>query len=215
MKTPKIIVDSRERNDELLDTLSDRGVAVDSKMLNVGDFVLSDRVCVERKTISDFESSIIDGRLFDQIKRMKDNYLFPMLIVEGNSSDFRLGSTVMNGALAALYVDHGIVAMSLRDAKETAEMIASIAKREQCGSSHEPSAKGGARAHTAEQLQERIIGNLPGVGPKIAKTLLEHFGSVKGISNASKEELMNVSKVGKKKAELIHTTINSVYKSGA
>jgi ERCC4-type nuclease len=64
------------------------------------------------------------------------------------------------------------------------------------------------------QLQTRIIGNLPGVGPKIARALLEHFGSVKAVSNASKEELMKVEKIGKKKAERIHAAINSDYRSG-
>lgn len=213
MKAPRVIVDSRERNAELLDTLKSNGVIVDSRMLNVGDFVLSDRVCVERKTVSDFESSIINGRLFDQIKRMKEQYQFPMLIIEGDSEDFRLGSMVMNGTIASLYIDHGIVALALRSAKETAEIMTSIARREQCDDSREPSAKGGARAHTTEQLQQRIIGNLPGVGPKIARMLLEHFGSVKGISNASKEELMKVDKIGKKKAERIYSAVNDDYGS--
>ena len=215
MKAPKVIVDSRERNTELLDTLKSNGVVVDSRMLHIGDFVLSDRVCVERKTVSDFESSIMNGRLFDQIKRLREQYQFPMLIIEGDSSDFRLGSMVMNGTIAALYVDHGIVALALRNAKETAEVMASIARREQCDTSREPSAKGGMRAYTTEQLQMRIIGNLPGVGPKIAKMLLEHFGSVRSISNASRDELMKVDKIGKRKAEQIYSAVNSDYGSRA
>ncbi len=215
MKDFKVIVDSRERNTELLETLKSNGIVVESKMLNVGDFVLSDRVCVERKTVGDFESSIINGRLFDQIKRLKESYQFSMLIIEGDSSEFRLGSMVMNGTIAALYIDHGIVALSVRNAKETAEIMTSIARREQQESSREPSAKGGMRAFTPEQLQQRIVGNLPGVGPKIAKMLLEHFGSVKNVFNASKEELMKVDKIGKKKAEQIHSAMNSDYFSGA
>ncbi len=215
MKAPRVIVDTRERNTELLDTLKSKGLDVDVQMLNVGDFVLSDRVCVERKTISDFESSIINGRLFDQIKRLRESYEFPMLIIEGDSSEFGLGSTVMSGALAALYVDHGIVSISLRSAKETAEVLTSIAKREQSGASREPSAKGGVRAHTPEQLQQRIIGNLPGVGPKTAKLLLEHFGSIKAVFNASKEELMKVDNIGQKKAESIHSAMNLGYGSRA
>jgi len=192
VKAPRVIVDSREKNVELLDILKSNGITIDTKTLNVGDFILSDRVCIERKTVSDFESSIIDGRLFDETRRMKEQYQFPMLIIEGSNDEFRLGSMVMNGTIAALYIDHGIVALSARNAKETAEIMACIAKREQCGDSREPSAKGGRRAHTIDQLQKRIIGNLPGVGPKIAEMLLEHFGSIRSVSNASKEELIAV-----------------------
>lgn len=215
MKAPIVIVDSRERNPELLEALESKGITIDRRMINVGDFVLSDRVCVERKTVSDFESSIINGRLFDQISRLREHYQFPMLIIEGDSADFRLGSMVMSGTIASLYIDHGIVALALRSATETAEIMACIAKREQCNTSREPSAKGGAKAYTTEQLQKRIIGNLPGVGPKIAEMLLEHFGSVKSISNASKDELMKVDKIGKKKAERIHSIVNDNYCSRA
>jgi Fanconi anemia group M protein len=214
MKAPTVIADLRERNEELLEALADRGVDVERTTLNVGDFVLSDRVCVERKTVSDFESSIIDGRLFDQMRRIREHYSFPLLIVEGHRADSRLGSTIMNGAIASLYIDHGIVALAVPDARGTAETMACIAKKEQSGEVREPSAKGGARAYTMGQLQTRIIGNLPGVGPKIARALLEHFGSVKAVSNASKEELMKVEKIGKKKAERIHAAINSDYRSG-
>ena len=122
---------------------------------------------------------------------------------------------VMNGTIASLCIDHGIVALSMRNAKETAEIMISIARREQRGASREPSAKGGMRAYTPEQLQQRIIGNLPGVGPKIAKMLLEHFGSIRSVFNASKDELMKVDKIGKKKAEQIYSAMNGPYDSRA
>lgn len=211
MKPARIIADSRERNAELLDALEASGVKVETKTIHVGDFVLSDRICVERKTVRDFESSIINGRLFDQIKRLKEQYQLPILVIEGDASEFGLGSKVMNGTIASLYSDYGIVALSLKSAGDAAEFMASIAKREQSDEVREPSPKGGRRAHTVQQLQERIIGNLPGVGPKIARSMLSHFGNISAISNATAEELMNVDKIGKKKAELIRSTLNGSY----
>lgn len=210
-KEIRVVVDNRERNDQLISAMESMGAVLEIKTIHVGDYVVSDRVCIERKTVSDFESSLINGRLFDQIKRLKENYQFPILLLEGDPELFRLKSTVINGAIAKLYIYYGINAICTYSPQNTAEMIVRIAKQEQDDGQREPSPKGGARAHTKAQFQEYVIGNLPGVGPKIAKALLEHFGSIKNIANAQEKELMGVGKVGKKKAAIIHETLNGVY----
>lgn len=207
----KVVADQRERNLELLEGLEKNRIDVTVKTLHVGDFVISDRVCVERKTIFDFESSVISGRLFDQIKRMKEHYAFPILIIEGDADDFRMKSKVINGTIASLYIDYGIVAMVSRGPETTAELIASIAKHEQDGTTREPSLKGGMRAHSHEQYQEYVIGNLPGVGAKLARALLKRFGSIREIADAEVEELMKVEKIGRIKAQRIRETMNKRY----
>lgn len=210
-KNARIIIDSRERNAELIGSMEANGVDMEFRTIHVGDYIASDRVCIERKTVSDFESSIINGRLFDQIKRLKDNYEFPILILEGDPDYFRLRGSVINGAIATLYIDYGINIICTYDPQGTADIIARIAKHEQNGEVREPSPKGGARAYTKEHFQEYVIGNLPGVGPKIAKALLKHFKTIKNIANADEAALMDVEKVGKKKAALIHDTLNGTY----
>ncbi|MFI5412456.1 MAG: ERCC4 domain-containing protein [Candidatus Micrarchaeales archaeon] len=210
-RTARIIIDSRERNSELINGIRAGGVEVEFRTAHVGDYIISDRVCIERKTISDFESSIMNGRLFDQIKRLKENYDFPMLVLEGDADYFRLKSSIINGTIAALYVDYGIGVLCTTDAQNTAEVIAAIARHEQDGSDREPSLKGGARSYTHEQFQEHVVGNLPGIGPKLGRALLKHFKSIKRIANASTDELMEVEKIGNKKAELIHNTLNRTY----
>ena len=45
----------------------------------------------------------------------------------------------------------------------------------------------------------------------MARSLLKHFKSVKRIANADVKELMEVEKIGKKKATQIHGVINSEY----
>lgn len=211
MKGFKVVADQRERNTELLEGLMKSNMDVTVKTLHVGDFIVSDRVCIERKTVPDFESSVINGRLFEQVKRMKEHYDFPILIIEGDADDFRMKSSVINGTIASLYIDYGIVAMASRDAESTAELIASIAKHEQDGESREPSLKGGARAYSHEQFQEYVIGNLPGVGAKLARALLKRFGNIKGIADADVETLMKVEKIGRIKAQRIHDTMNRGY----
>lgn len=210
---PKIIVDKRERNGELLDALKERGSEISFKTLHVGDYVASDRICVERKTVSDFESSVMNGRLFEQLERLREHYDFPILILEGDGEGFKLKKNVINGTIASIYVDYSIPVMISDGPSDTAELIFDIAKREQGGKVREPSLKGAAHAYTSEQFKEYVIGNLPGVGPKLSRSLLKHFGTVKQIANASIEQLMDVEKIGKKKAGHIHEIMNREYVS--
>ena len=63
MKETKIIIDNRERNLDLLDTLEQHGMTITFAQLPVGDYIISNRMCVERKTTNDFESSIMNSRL--------------------------------------------------------------------------------------------------------------------------------------------------------
>ncbi|HUC38841.1 MAG TPA: ERCC4 domain-containing protein [Candidatus Acidoferrum sp.] len=211
MRELRVIVDERERNKELMEGLELNGVEIDQRTIEVGDYVISDRVCIERKTVSDFESSLMSGRLLDQVERLKENYKLPIIILEGSRETFRLGRNVIIGALVALYIDNGIEVILSEDASETSRIIASIARHEQLENKREPALKGGRRARTMSHFQEYMIGNLPGIGPKLARALLSHFKSVKNIANADTKELMKVEKIGKKKAQAIHNTLNGVY----
>ncbi len=207
----RVIVDARERNQELRGALEARGIEIDEKTIHVGDYVISDRVCIERKTVSDFESSLMNGRLLDQVKRLKEHYSLPIIIVEGNPDEFHLGKNIITGAMVALYVDNGIEVIMSREPKETAEIIAVIAKHEQNGNMREPSLKGGRKAYSTANYQEYIVANLPGIGPKLARSLLKHFKTIKEIANAKTEELMAVEKIGEKKALMVHDVINERY----
>ena len=78
----RIIMDERERASNVRHMLEEKGAEVKQVVLNVGDFILSDRIVVERKTRADFESSIIDGRLFTQLPAMAANYVLPPYILK-------------------------------------------------------------------------------------------------------------------------------------
>ena len=77
----KIIADYRELRSNVAKLLFEKGAEIDSQNLPVGDFILSDRVCVERKTVKDFLQSIIDNRLFEQISNLTSNFEKPIIIV--------------------------------------------------------------------------------------------------------------------------------------
>jgi len=59
-----------------------------------------------------------------------------------------------------------------------------------------------------------IVEGLPGVSAVLAKRLLERFGTVHALVNASREELMEVEGVGSKTAEEILRVVHLAYEAG-
>ncbi|MEM3279828.1 MAG: ERCC4 domain-containing protein [Candidatus Micrarchaeaceae archaeon] len=206
----KIIIDNRERNFEMLDALSNRDVAIEVAQLPVGDYIVSDRTCIERKSASDFESSIMNARIFDQLERMKKSFSKPILLIE-LSGGFRLSKNVILGAILKAYLDYGVQVIVSEGPAETAEIIEAIARREQNSRSREPRLVGTKKAYTTLQWQLLILESVQGVGPKLAKELLKKFKSIRNVANASIEELESVDKIGPKKAETIHSILNTEY----
>ncbi|MCL4390610.1 MAG: ERCC4 domain-containing protein [Candidatus Micrarchaeaceae archaeon] len=207
----KIIVDSRERNTELISALEDRGIEATIKTIAVGDYIISDRVGVERKTVSDFENSLMNGRMFEQLTRLKGAYERPILLIEGSREDFRLKQNVVLGAIISMYIDDNLQVLLSEGIDDTADMLFSLAKHEQSERTRMPSLKGGAHAYTDSEYQEYIVGNIPGVGPKLAKALLSHFGSISNIANSDIEDLLKIDKIGKVKAQRILDILNVDY----
>ena len=210
MNRVRVIVDQRERNVELLDSLCDFGIEASIDTLDIGDYLISDRLCIERKTVPDFEKSIIDGRLFDQIERMKKAYELPIIVLEGDSSEFKLKHNVINGAIISVYIRYGIPVITSNSPQDTASIILTMAKQEQNGL-REPTRKNGRRAFSDAEYMENVIANFPGIGLKLARLLLKHFGSIEAISCADVKELRKVDKIGKKKAESILRILNGKY----
>jgi DNA excision repair protein ERCC-4 len=83
----RIVVDERERRSGIPDLLRQAGTIIDFAQLKVGDYVVSPKTAIERKTIQDLLNSIYDGRLFVQCSQLNEHYAKPVLIVEGNIVD--------------------------------------------------------------------------------------------------------------------------------
>jgi DNA excision repair protein ERCC-4 len=79
-----IIVDVREFRSSLPSLLHAAGFKIIPRTLNVGDYILSDEICVERKGISDLFQSFASGRLHNQAEAMSKHYKFPCLLIEFN-----------------------------------------------------------------------------------------------------------------------------------
>ena len=103
-----IIADVREIG-SLVTTILKKKCEVREQQLTVADYLLSERVAVERKTTQDFISSVVDGRLFRQLPALKETYAAPVLLVEGDDL-FHIKRDVhpnaIRGALASVAIEY-------------------------------------------------------------------------------------------------------------
>jgi Fanconi anemia group M protein len=209
-----IVADSRELGALVTRELAKLGALIKSQTLDVGDFVLSDRVAVERKDVEDFASSIIDGRLFQQAARLKESYAKPVIIVEGVTlaGSGRVRPEAMMGAYASILVDYGIPIVWAQKPSEAAQLMFAIARREQIQDKRIPRIMTSAKPSTIEEQQEFIVASLPNIDRSRAGKLLSSFQTVERVFQASREELMSVSGIGEKISEEIRRVLTSKYK---
>ena len=80
--TGRVIVDVREFRSSLPSLLHSRGLTIVPVTLEVGDYVLSPHICVERKSLSDLFASFLSGRLLKQMEVMCRHYKAPVLLIE-------------------------------------------------------------------------------------------------------------------------------------
>ena len=206
----RVYVDERERGSGVPEVLQELGVAVVFQQLGVGDYIVSDRAAVERKTVEDLAKSVFDGRLFDQARRLSEYYEMPIVLVEGDLSELERvtsKSFQVRMALLAISIDYGVrVAYSLSPS-ETARILAGLARREQCESKRAVVVHRKPRLEKLWMQQLYVVQSFPGIGPRLAEKLLEKFGSIKTICNASIVELERV--VGYERAKKLYQIINA------
>ncbi len=209
----KIIADHREIPSGIVNELIKLGADVESKQLSVGDFILSERVAVERKTVDDFLQSIVDKRLMTQAELLHETFEYPVLILEGNDVYSRraIHPNAIRGALVALAVDFRIPILPASDEKETAHILFMIAKREQLAGFREVAVRGEPKRLTLSEFQRFVVEGLPGVSAVLARRLLEYFGTVEQVMCASEKELREVRGIGKEKAREIRRVLTSTY----
>lgn len=208
-----IITDHREFNGAVVRELAKANCIVKPETLDAGDYVLSDRVAVERKEAGDFATSLIDGRLFAQARALRDAYTSPLFVVEGEGlfTARRISEDAIWSAIASLATDFRVGVLMTRDAAETARLLHAIARREQQGEKRPLAVRGEKSPMGDDERLRYLIEGLPSVSAVLSRRLLERFGTVKGIVDARVEELMEVEGVGPTIANAIHRILRTQY----
>ena len=209
-----IVADQRELDSTIARDLSTReGVQTELETLAVGDYVLSDRVVVERKTVSDFLDTLTGGdrSMFEQVGDATRYYARPVVVIEGDDlyGERNVHHKAIQGALASLAVDFGASILQTADEDETADLLETIARREQEESNREVSVHGEKQSKTLTEQQEYVVTSVAEVGPVTARGMLEHFGSVEAVMTADEDGLQDVEGVGAVTAERFREVVGS------
>ena len=185
----KITADNREKNSLVISELISLGIEVEMKNLPVADFLVKN-VAIERKTISDFLSSMLNKRLSRQLEELQQ-YPSKLLIIEGIEEQELYNETnginpnAIRGFLLSILLKHKVPIIFSKNYEDTAKFLMLLAKKQET--------EAGIRArkkslNKKEQLQY-ILEGFPGIGPKTAKKLLKKYRTIKNIINADAEEL--------------------------
>ncbi len=214
-KNIKIFADYREKGSGIIKELVDLEIDLKLESLSSADYLLSSRVGVELKTVQDFVQSLIDNRLLEQIKNLKNNFERPLVVIEGTEDIYSVRNVHPNairGMLATIAISYGIPILFTKNFKETASLLQLIAKREQeeTGSF---TIHGSKKPMSIKEVQEYIVSALPGVGVVLARPLLKEFKTIKKVVNADKKDLEKVEKIGPKKAKQINDIVNREYQT--
>ena len=200
----RIVVDEREKKSGIPNLLKGIGINLEIKTLPVGDYIVAPETIVERKSISDLVSSVFDGRLFDQCNRMKENFQFPIIIIEGDTNKIEElieNPFVFYGAVSSVAIDFKIPIISTPNASHTAKLLVSMCSRKDVTKG--PFIKKIRKSDDLQRQQLSVLSSLPGVGEKTAIRMLEKFGTPLKVFSASSTELSKISGLGELRAKKI------------
>jgi ERCC4-type nuclease len=198
-------VDSNEASarKDILNFLRLSGVVVDIQKLAICDYVVSDRVGIERKDVGDFLGSIKDGRLFNQAKAVVDAYERPIIILEGQVSRALKRSSMkpaaVYGALSSLALDYGISVIPTEDTDSTAVLLQRLAYREQGQNNRAIQLRAVDRSLPLNKQQLFLLSGFPQIGTSSAEDLLERFDTPLKVIEELASAKVNVSPSGKTK----------------
>lgn len=206
----RMVIDERERKSGIPDLIKQIGVKVETMNLPVGDYIVAPETIVERKSVSDFISSVFDGRLFDQCSRLKEHFEHPAIIIEGNVDEIDKiteNPLVFYGAMSSVVLDFKIPVIPTPNASHTAKLLISMCARQ--GAVKGPFLKKIRKSGDLKQQQLSILCSLPGVGEKLATRMLEKFGSTSNSLNASSVELSKINGMGEVRAQKIRKILDT------
>lgn len=190
-KKIKIEVDNREKGSLVASELANLGIEIEFKQLPVGDYIVNG-VAIERKTISDFKTSIINKRIISQLLEIKQ---FPqqIFILEGISEENLyegiIHENAFRGFLLSVALEYRVPIIFTQNSKDTAKYLSVLAKKTD---KKDYSIRPGKILFSKEEQLQFILEGFPYIGPITAKKLLKKFGSIKNIINASEFELTEI-----------------------
>jgi len=221
-----IVVDSREASNKngqyIIEQLKKKGYEVEIKPLEVGDYYLlgiNKNLIIERKTCWDYIHAVGSRRMIDQILQLVNaENAGPVLLIEGSVAMIKKFSKWSDdgvaGALVSDIFDWGLPVIFVSSRYWSSVFIAKIMKN--IGTPKEAKfypLRVKPKLRTDDERVRCVVEGIEDIGGSLADALLKRFKTVEGLCAALIEELMEVPKIGEKKAQKIHYILHHPYKS--
>lgn len=207
-----VVIDDREPRDAVLVHLQRiPGVRTAVHRLHVGDYRVDNRLVIERKTVSDFSLSLVQGRLLSQACRLARASVRSVYVLEGDASGWRsigVRRESVQGAMVAITVCFGIPLLRSQDPGETARLIY-FAGEQMSRAARGAVPRPGYRPRGKRKRRLFVLQGLPGVGPHRAARLLDAFGSLEAVFRADAKELARVEGIGQNTARSIRSLVEA------
>jgi Fanconi anemia group M protein len=202
----RLIVDNRESElIKLLEAFPEKFI-IETQQLSVADIVVSSESAIERKAKADFITSLIDGRLFEQLLRLVDAYPNCVLILEAFDDEV-LDNTGVNlrsvyGALTYVSYRMGVAVIPTRNLEESLIVIERIAFREQVEDKKPVLSRRAKKGMSIRDRREYMIESLIDTGPSKAKTLIDAYITPERVIQAIRDTEVVYTKTGNPKGIL-------------
>ena len=220
----KLKIDTREDSElsELVEKYcQDMNIPYEKEWLDIGDYTFAD-VCFEAKSTFDFLSSVINKRLWNQLDNMDAKFVNNIVIVYGSFNDAlenhlhyvnnkagqaRMLRNKFDGAFGKIILDTDANIIWVSSARQAARLIAVVCKMHPIDREiHTPSIIRKRIATT--DLRVDVLCTVKGISPKKAKLLIDRFGSIMEIGEASIEEICELDGFGKVIAKRLIDVLN-------
>lgn len=206
------------------DLLEKAKLPIERRILEVGDYIISGKetVVVERKEVHDYISSLVDGRLNNELYNMSVNFNFGILLVEGFLTQALMYRKMKRQAYWA-----SICGSFLKRASEGKEGLISIVCTEipwdsalflQELHNHLTTEEDLIRLPKIEKFRMSgdkvllsVLMGIPSIGEVKAHNLMKRYRTLRNFLNCTRDDLLQVDGIGDVYAQRIMDALDKVY----
>lgn len=209
----QIILDYRENK---LNELMNEKLSYLVQNLHLGDIQITFNntvYIIERKTLDDFSSSIIDGRYKEQKQRLLESGAQIIYIIEGHTKNQHgVPLSTLYSCMFSLQVRDKICVIRSFDVYETVEVLVALAKKIETGyiDVYQQSIKVKKKSENVDVYLQMLC-CIPGISVNIAKNIIDKFPTMesllKHINDAN--TLVSIDKIGPKLSSKIINLLKS------
>lgn len=185
-----IVIDCRER--DLIEMIkiileNNNPELLIIEQLNLGDIIIDD-IIIERKTLNDLASSIIDGRYKEQGIRLQEAqkegkkiYYF----IEGNINNYksnRIKKETLISCIFTITYEKGMQVITTNNLRETAIFILQFRKKIGCNKTIEKSILKKKNSNiTKDNISEFMLCQIPSISKVNSDIILNKYGNINNL----------------------------------